>query len=263
MKKVLIIMLVMFPGLTLAEGTFSTGYLSKTELAPGTIVSLTANAGVVTAAGLSNSVSLLGVVTVSPAITLSSDAADVRVVSQGLTDTLVTTFGGSIRAGDRITTSELTGVGAKLNGSGKVLGIAQSSFDNKTSGAKSKTLTDATGNKRAVAIGLIPVAVSVTDYKAESTPSIVSSSVQLMIDRLAGRKVSPRAVVGSLILLTLGIITAGIILHGAINGGMLSIGRNPLAKRRVFQGFGWAMLMAGGILVVCVAIAYAIILFIP
>ncbi len=245
------------PAATLAESTISNGFLSKTQLPSGTVVTQTANPEVVTAANLSNINGLLGVVTSSSAISFTSEEGDVQVVSGGIASAFVSDAKGDIHKGDRITVGELSGVGVKLKGSGRVLGIAQQDFNQNAAGAKSQSLTDTKGKKHQVALGQIPVMVNVSDYAASSPQSsLVPRPVQTFVNHLLQREVSPPAIIVAEVLLVAGLAIAGSILYGAAKGGMISMGRNPLSKRGVLKIFGQAVLIALSIMLLCMGLAY-------
>lgn len=74
---------------------------------------------------------IVGVVTSNPAITFvaADDNSQTPVVSSGTALVLVTASNGEIRKGDPITTSEIRGIGMKLNKSGMIIGTALEDFN--------------------------------------------------------------------------------------------------------------------------------------
>lgn len=265
MKRLLLTFFIaLLPAFALAEGGISTGYLAQTELPAGTIVSLKPNPGIVTPANLANIADLLGVVSSSSAISLTSEAGDVRVVSAGTTTTLVSNISGDIRVGDKITVGRLSGIGVKAGTSGKILGTAQASLSSSSPGVKLETLTDTAGKKHQVAIGQIPVIIGITTLSDDRVQkSIVPQTVQSFANQLAMRDVAPTAIIIALALLVLGLGLGGVLLNGAIKGGMLSLGRNPLARQNVFSGMIQVILLAAGIILLTSGLAYGAVLLIP
>src|SRR6185437_13784224 len=108
----------------------------------------------------------------------------------------------------RIAPSSLVGIGAKLAGTGWIVGTAQASLDASTKGAIKTTITENTGAKQTVYLASIPVLVKVTYYNATGAAqsSWVPSAIQNAADSLAHKHVSPAALVHSTLLLFMGII---------------------------------------------------------
>ncbi|HEX7259443.1 MAG TPA: hypothetical protein VF272_00750 [Candidatus Saccharimonadia bacterium] len=263
MRLLIIIFLGLLPVLAFSASSISNGFFSKTALSPGTIVSQGSSTEVVIPAHASSITTLLGVVTTNSEIAFTSDADKVQVVSGGIAETFVSDAKGDIKAGDKITVGELSGVGVRLSGSGKTVGTAQANFNRKSAGAKTQNVADVNGKTHRIAIGQIPVAVDVADYVAPSKKdTLVPAIVQLFFNHLMGRDVSGRAILVATVLLLAGVIVAGIILYGAVRGGMVSLGRNPLSQRGILRAFGQAALVGLGALMVCAGLAYVAVLVI-
>ena len=214
---------------------------------PGMLMSLTANAGVVEAASDKNASLLLGVISTNDTA-FDLQPGQVSVATDGVVNTLVSTLGGDIRVGDRIMPSPLAGTGTKAVASALIIGIAQASLDNKTTGAEASTVTDSTGGKHKVYVARIPLVVHVTYY---TVPGPVSKSIpdvlQAAADALAGKHASVLGLVLSFLLMLTGIIWAGILINGAIRGGIAAIARQPLSKafilRTVLKSFGVSIII--------------------
>lgn len=220
---------------------------------PGMLMSLTANSGVIEPATDQNAKSLVGVVTPVTETSLDQQDGQTNVRTDGAANALVSTLGGDIRVGDRITASPLAGIGAKTNTNAWIVGIAQGSLDADTKTAIKSTIADSGGAKHTVYVASIPVLVKVTYYSASSqaaaadTNAQVPAVLQRAADALAGKHVSTRALILSFLLLVIGIIAAGVLINSTIRGGFLAIARQPLAKfvilREVWRSFGLALLI--------------------
>lgn len=214
---------------------------------PGMLMSLTANSGVVEPASDKNASFLLGVISANDTA-FDLQPGQVSVATDGVTNALVSTLGGDIRVGDRITPSSLTGIGTKTVASAWIVGIAQASLDAKTTGAVASTVTDTTGGKHKVYVASIPLVVHVTYYTVPSPVSrTIPDMLQVATDALAGKHASVLGLVLSFLLMLTGIIWAGILINGAIRGGIAAIARQPLSKaflrRTMLKSFGVSLLI--------------------
>ena len=214
---------------------------------PGMLMSLTANSGVVEPATDKNATFLLGVIATNDTA-FDLQPGQVSLATDGVANALVSTLGGDIRVGDRITPSSLAGIGAKAKMSAWIVGIAQASLDAKTTRAVASTVTDSTGGKHQVYIASIPIVVRVTYY---TVPGPVARSIPDMLqaaaDAIAGKHASVLGLVLSFLLMLTGIIWAGILINGAIRGGIAAIARQPLSKafirRTVLKSFGVSIII--------------------
>lgn len=238
-------------------------FVSASQLQNGELVSLSANPQTIEPTTSHTITSLVGVV--APAETSPfevNDAQQIAVTTNGVANALVSDVGGDIRVGDQIGISPLDGVGAKTTASGRVLGVAQASFDSKTAGAAKVAVTDAAGKKRTVEVGLIPVLVNVTYYVAPPAPPPKVPALPPFLLRLAstvaGKQVSPVPLIVSVTLLAFALVIAGILLNSAIRSSIIAVGRNPLSKSTLQRNMAQVLLMAaaviGGGLVAALAI---------
>lgn len=223
----------------------------------GMLMSLTRNPGVIEPTTNTNAASLVGVVAPNDN-NLNQLPGEINVQTDGEAKALVSTLGGNVLVGDKVTSSALQGIGAKLNGSGWIVGTAQSSLDAKTHGAVSSLVTDSQGGKHTVYVALIPLAVHVTYYNASAasnnwTPKIL----QQIANNVAGKNVSTQALVLGFLLFVIGLAIATVIIVSSIRSGFLAISRQPLSKfvilREEWRSFGAAIVILvfaalGGIL---------------
>jgi hypothetical protein len=205
----------------------------------GMLVSLTANTGVVEQATDKNAASLLGVITPEDN-SLTRQAGQVTVQTDGEASALVSTLNGNILVGDPITASSIAGVGAKAKKSSWIVGVAQSSFDKKTKGALAATVTDSKGGKHTVYTGRISILVKATYYSLpdaqHKTDSLLPEGLQSTIDQIAGKHVSIVTIMVIFVILIAGIALAGLVINSAIRGGFAAVARQPLTKRIIFRG---------------------------
>jgi hypothetical protein len=162
----------------------------------------------------------------------------------------VSTAGGPIHVGDYITISPIAGVGQKAGAqTTRVIGTAQADFDGSGDGI---TKTDITigSSKQEVAVGQIPVVVSVAAYSASTGKQdyVVPNWLQNLSNTLAGKAVSPiRIIIAGLILLV-ALVSITVLLYAAVRNSILSIGRNPLSRSSVLRGLFQVIAIAAVIL---------------
>jgi len=239
----------------------SQGYKSSEALTSGSLVGLDPTAdNTVRLSNTDRVGELLGVVVDngSSLLSVSSDNANVQVVTTGTATTLVSNVNGDIKKGDGITVSPINGVGMKATAPGRIVGLAQEDFSASTAGAVSQTVNAKSG-KQQVAIGGISLVVSVGYYTPKSADSVLPQSVQNLASFLAGRQVSTFRIITASILLLLGIILVVIILNSAVRSSMESIGRNPLARSAVSSGLFKVLLLTLAILLVTFGSVYFVI----
>ncbi|QQS19970.1 hypothetical protein IPL85_00705 [Candidatus Saccharibacteria bacterium] len=162
----------------------------------------------------------------------------VYVASNGKYEALVSTQNGSIKSGDIISISALDGIGMKADaGQNVILGKALGSFDGTKNVSGNAALATSSGNKQ-VSIGFVqidigisrnPLAVSVS---GPPVPSFLRKSGE----SIAGKPVSTVRLYISLAILLITIFMTGSLLYGGVRSSLVSIGRNPLAKKSILRG---------------------------
>jgi hypothetical protein len=241
--------------------SISNPYKTATNLKLGSIVSLdTAEQNEVVEANTSNEQRLVGV-TVNGAQSLLAvnDATNTtQVVSSGIAETLVSTMDGPIVIGTQIAVSPISGVGAKASASSKILGIAEASFNYSTSGAISQNIYDTSHHLHKIYIGYIPVLIAVNNNTNSTTNSGFINSLRNLVTTISGHSVSniSLAIVCAIVLIAFFSII--VLVYGAITGGLISIGRNPLARNSIFGSLAQIFVMVLIIAATSVAIIYFI-----
>lgn len=167
-----------------------------------------------------------------------NSANQVYIASNGKYDALVSTQNGPIKSGDIISISALDGIGMKADaGQNVILGKALGTFDGTKTVSGTATLATTGGNKQ-VAIGFVqidigisrnPLAVSVS---GPPVPAFLRKSG----DSIAGKPVSTVRLYISLAVLLITLFMTGSLLYGGVRSSLVSIGRNPLAKKSILRG---------------------------
>jgi hypothetical protein len=254
--------LAISPLSAMASGAISQSYTTNSNVAPGSILSQVAtnSASVEPATNTGQAITLVGVAVNQTLLELSSTSQHgVQVAVSGTAETLVCDINGSVKAGDKITASPLTGVGMKAIDSGQIIGTAQQSLSSVST--VKHTVADHTGKTTSVLVGLIPVTVNVEYFSASAGGSLsafVPPFLQNLANAISGKQVSPLRVLLSVLIVLFGFITVIVILNAGIRSGLISLGRNPLAERALRKGLVDVALTALGALLVIALIVYAI-----
>jgi F0F1-type ATP synthase membrane subunit c/vacuolar-type H+-ATPase subunit K len=188
---------------------------------------------------------LFGVVTTEPAMVMDDLALEIKsyVVSDGEAFVKVSTLNGDIVKGDFLTSSEIAGVGQKVDVSGQIIGIA------------------------------------LQDYSAESTDIVDTILVQLdirtnvfdnnvrvnLIEALrAGAQAPFMTPLTSLRYILAALVTAGAFIVGfasfgkASGSGVEALGRNPLAHKTIQRSIILNMVLTAVIMLAGLVLAYLI-----
>lgn len=215
----------------------SQGFQAKGNFPIGALVSLnTNNLSEVVLSDPNNGNNLVGVVAgrQSSVIDISAAKTTVQIGTVGLFEANVSTINGDIHKNDHITVSPIAGVGMRTVEAGKIIGTAQADFNARSSGAQSQSINDKSGRGHQIAIGQIPVLISVENWIGQpSATSGLVKNLQTVFGSVVGKQISAtRAVIGTGILLA-GLIIAALIVYTSVSSSIRSLGRNPLAQHSV------------------------------
>lgn len=239
----------------------SRAFNTTQNLAAGAIVSQdTNNQNNVVAANEQTANNVIGVVVAQDGSLLSIDASEntIQVAVSGRANVLVSTLNGEIKNGDLITTTAISGVGAKANNGNKVLGIAQQSFDGTDSNAYTQNVEQISGTPKQVKIGTIAVVITLGQQANTDNDSQNKMGFTELLSKIAGKEVSlPRIVLSGLIV-SISLVVITIMIFAAIKNGITATGRNPLAKSAIFESLAQIMALVALICVISVTLSYAV-----
>lgn len=173
-------------------------------------------------------------------VSLGADTTknQVYIAAAGKYNTLVSTQNGPIKKGDIISISALDGIGMKADAEQTViLGRALSEFNGKDNSIGAMNLKTSAG-KRGVSIGLVQVDIGISHnpLAASVTGPPVPSFLKKAGNFVAGKPVSTIRLYVSLGVLVVTMIMASSLLYGGVRNSLISIGRNPLAKKSIIRG---------------------------
>lgn len=228
-----------------SSANISHSYESSSSISTGSIVSLDpTSSDFVEAASTDNGVRVVGVAVGNNESLLAVDetAGKVQVATSGNAKTLVSTLSGDIKVGDQIAVSPFKGVGMKAVNGSRIIGLAQSEFNNSTQGANPQEVTNKDGAKKQVSVGFANVSIAI-GVNNTGTPQNKLSTLQRLGRSITGHTVSTLRVLMSIVVAMVAIIALVTLVYASIYGGIISIGRNPLAKYAVFRTVGAVMAM--------------------
>jgi hypothetical protein len=230
-----------------SSANISHSYNASSAIPNGSLVSLDpTRSNYVEVANSENGGQLLGVVVASDDSLLAVDAEDskTQVATSGSVSALVSTLNGDIKVGDQVAVSPFNGVGARAKPGEHVIGLAQTAFTRTSVGAQSKAIKDRAGKEKQITIGYIRLNIGVgTASTADGQRQL--NGLQKLAKSLTGRTVSTTRVVISLIIALVAIIALVTLMYSSIYSGIISIGRNPLAKYAVLRTVTGVLTMAG------------------
>jgi hypothetical protein len=233
-----------------SSANISHSYGSSQNIPNGSLVSLNpSKPNFVEAANTNNGTQLLGIAVASNDSLLAIDpgSGQVQVATSGTANVLVSTLNGPILVGDQVSVSPFDGVGMEAAPGSHVIGLAQTSFNDNTAGSTTQQVTDKSGKKANIFIGYIRLGIAIgTASTAGSDENL--NGLQKLAQSITGHTVSTARVIVSLIVAIVAFLALVTLIYASIYGGIISIGRNPLAKyaisRSVASVLGMVLLVA-------------------
>ena len=241
--------------------SISNPYKTATTIKVGSVVSLsTTEQNEVVPANTTNGQRLVGVtVTNQQSVLAVNDANNTtQVVSSGVAETLVSTINGSISIGSQVSVSPLSGVAEGDDPGERVVGIAEAAFNSSTSGAVSQSVYDTGHHLHTIYVGYIPVLIAVNSDTTNNSNGGFINSYRSLLSNFAGRTVSNTVLLLVALISVITLVTIIVLIYGAITAGLISLGRNPLAKGSILASVGQIFLMVLVVAAISITIIYFI-----
>jgi len=244
-----------------SSANISHSYKADESIPNGSVVSLDPqHSGYVQLATTANGSRVLGVALLNSdsLLAVDSDNAPIQVAINGSVNTLVSTLNGNIKVGDQISVSPFGGIGMGAMPGTHVVGIAQTAFNNTSSGATAESVKDKTGQTRQIEVGYVRLSIAVgTAGNAGTGGTPQLNLLQKLVKSLTGHTVSIIRILLSIVVTIISIVSLVTLIYASIYGSIVSIGRNPLAQHAVFRTLTSVMVMAVlTIAIACVTIFY-------
>jgi hypothetical protein len=223
------------------------GYQTDQSLQNGIIIRLKSDSKAkVEALTQEKETDILGVVvssSESPVSLSDPGVQQVFVATYGKYPVLVSTQNGRIKVGDGVVISSLKGVGMNADDAHRVLvGKALENFaDNSDAESHAKL-----SNGQTVALGriMVDLAISRNPGYAGDTVAGVPRFLSRAAHAVTDKPVTALRIYAGLGIMFVCLAVAGAILYSGIRTGMVSIGRNPLAKRSILRNLITVTLMS-------------------
>lgn len=232
-----------------SSANLSRSYKTTTKVTNGSLVSLDASrSDAILPANSVNGERLVGVVTDSTDSLLAVNEAggNVQVVTSGTVTALVSNLNGVIKAGDQIAVSPFNGVGIKAAAGNRIIGLAQTGFTGMERDAQKETVSTRAGNKREISVGYIRLNIGIGTATTAGTQEDLNS-LQKLGRSLTGKTISTARIVVSLVIAVVALVALVTLIYASVFSGIISVGRNPLAKFSVFRTMSVVLAMAGGL----------------
>lgn len=207
--------------------SFKTGSVND-DIVSGALVNTKINGNTIELATLSTANRLVGIVDSNSLVSISEGGQEVKVVLSGTTNVLVSDINGTVKSGDKITTSPIAGVGMKATLDGQIVGTAQDSFRPATT----RSVTDRDGKRHDVRLGYVSAQIGITAYQVPGS-NFLPPFIQSTANSIAGQPVSLVRILVCSVLLILGFLTVFLLVYTSVRSAITSLGRNPLAARAI------------------------------
>lgn len=232
-----------------ASANISHSFGSSVTITTGSLVSLDPlHSNFVTQANTDNGLQLLGVVVNSKDSLLAVDSTGttgtIQVATSGTVNVLVSDVNGDINVGDQVSVSPFNGVGMKAIEGDQVIGLAQTAFNTKSTNRTLENVTDKSGKATQVNVGYVTLGIAIGNVPSNSG-GIKLNTVQQIVKSLTGHVVSTFRATLAMVVTVSASVALIVLIYASIYGGIISIGRNPLAKFAVFRSLMSVLGMAG------------------
>ncbi len=255
---VLVLMLLLSPQLALAAVQ---GYsVQDKTIVTGMAVALAGSGGTdgIQKSSVAHADKTLGVVVNQQdnTVAVSSDGpSQVYVATTGTATVFVSDVNDPVRKGDLLAPSPIAGVLMRANeGTKGVLGVALADFPTKD--VQKVSIKGQNGQPTEAKVALVGVNMDVK-FAANNAPT-GKSWFQRVGESLVGHEVSSTQVIVSLIILLLLVVVEGAMVYGAISSSVISLGRNPLAKKTILRGLTQISALVAVVLALGLAAIYLV-----
>ena len=186
------------------------------------------------------------------AITNENIDNETHVAVSGTYNVLVTNQEGDIASGDYVTLSSIHGTAMKAGEKEvTVFGRANGSFNSSSVSLGSTTLKDSNGGTKTVKIGSIPVTIDIKNNpNHKSTDVNAPEFLKRVGEAIADKEVSPIRIYLGVGIAAISLIATIAVLYAGIRNGVISIGRNPMARKTLFRALLEVILTAALILII-------------
>jgi hypothetical protein len=188
---------------------------------------------------------------------VTSSEAEVYVATTGTASVYVSDLSGTPKKGDLLAASVLEGIlGQAATGTAGVLGVALEDFP--SSGTQTIQVKQADGSTKEAHVAKIRLNMDVK--VASNSGKSDKNWIQTIGSALAGHDVSTAQAFLAVTILVILVVVEGGIMYAAVSSSIISLGRNPYAKKTILRGLGHVGFLVAAVLIIGVAAMYAVLL---
>ncbi|HXH27161.1 MAG TPA: hypothetical protein VNG90_04650 [Candidatus Acidoferrum sp.] len=238
-----------------ASANVSVSYSSATYIPPNSLVStVSGSPNMVELANLDNAARLVGVVVSNNQSLLSANTNNnTQVALSGVVDVSASTLNGDIHVGDQISPSSVDGVGMKAGTGVRPVGIAESELNSSSSDAAAIVV----GGKT-VYLGHVTLSIAAGNFSASQNQPALVNFLETLAAKVSGHQASETQAILSAVVALIAIVATFTLVYGTVRGGLISIGRNPLAKMLIVHSIEELMALIPAIVIIAVIAIYFI-----
>lgn len=244
---------------TLFAATTTEQFTSEVPLEPGTLVSLNRKSpDSVIPSHLNNGIDIVGVVVEegAGAVGYTKVGSKLSVAKSGNVIMFVVDEGRGIKTGDNISASSIEGVGVRATPGSKdrLVGVVLRDFDSNEAKEFEAQLSADTKKVRigTIEIRLYDEPTYATDFEKEQ-----AGLVGFLSD-LAGKDISYIRSALSVLIFVVSMVVTTVYLSIALRSSFISLGRNPLASAKIFNGMTRVTVFSVGIVALGTSLAYMV-----
>lgn len=168
-------------------------------------------------------------------VTISNDERRNFVATVGPYEVLVSNENGPIKAGNYISVSSTSGIGALARENQQfVIGVAAQDFGG--GGDAISSATTEAGNKIQVGRIKVDVAFGKNPGAKDANANKVPEALRRISESIADKPVNTSRIYIGLAIFIVTAVVSGIVLFSGVRSGVIAIGRNPLSKSSIYRG---------------------------
>lgn len=237
-----------FSGLVFAaSSSISRSYNTNSDIVAGSLVSLDPKAStLVVPANRDNSDKLVGVAvgTDDSIVAINPGMESVQVAITGVVSALATTVNGPIKIGDQVAVSPFSGIGMATEPRTRIIGLAQSELNDNSLRLTEREVVDKDGKRQRIKVGYVQVNIAIGPPTKGTGEADNPSFLQRTTKSLTGKDISPTRIIIASFVAVIAIISLIVLIYSTIYATIISIGRNPLAKRAIYRTLVLVSIMA-------------------
>lgn len=187
-------------------------------------------------------------------LAVSDPGSQVYVANSGVALVFATNVNGDVRKGDLLAPSPIRGVLMRATeGTRGVLGVALEDFP--TEGVETVVLDTENGKRDAK---VAPVTINMDVKFVTNTSGNGKTLLQRLGEAIVGREVSVIQVTIAMTIVVLVILVEGGIIYATVSSTIISLGRNPYARKTILRALFQIIILVAAVLVLGIVAVYLV-----